>query len=46
MFKQRELACANLLVDPGDQAPCVSAVRVVIIAQLRVQQVLFCIDAR
>jgi hypothetical protein len=45
-FKQRELVRANLLVDPGNQAPCVRAVCVVIISKLRIQQVFFCIDAR
>jgi hypothetical protein len=45
-FKQRELVRANLLVDPGNQAPCMRAVRVVIVSKLRVQQVLFCADAR
>ena len=43
-FKQRELVRANLLVDPGNQAPCVRAICVVIISKLRIQQVLFCID--
>ena len=44
-FKQRELVGANLLVDPGNQAPCVSAVCVVIISKLRIHQVFFGIEA-
>ena len=44
-FKQREFVRANLLVDPWDQAPRVRAVRVVSISKLRIQQLLFCVDA-
>ena len=45
-FKRRELVGANLLVDPGNYAPCVRAVCVVIISKLRIQQVFFYIDVR
>src|SRR4029077_19363388 len=45
-LKRRDLVRANLLVDPGNETPCMRAVCVVIISKLRIQQVLFCIDAR
>jgi hypothetical protein len=39
-------ALANLLVYPGNQAPCVGAIGAVLIAKLSTKQVFFCIDAR
>jgi hypothetical protein len=43
-LKKRGFAGANLLVEPGNQTPCLEAVNVVRIAKLGVQQVLSCID--
>src|SRR4029453_1282692 len=45
-IKKHDFACANLLVEPGNQAPCMGAVGVVLISKLGTQQVLFCNDAR
>jgi len=43
-IKKRHSACADLLVEPGNQTPCMGAVGVVLIAKLRTQQVLLCIN--
>jgi hypothetical protein len=43
-IKKPYFACADLLVEPGNQAPCMGA-GVVLIAKLRTQQVLLCINA-
>jgi hypothetical protein len=45
-IKKRDFACADLLVEPENQAPCMGAVGVVLISKLGTQQVLFCNDAR
>jgi hypothetical protein len=45
-IKKRDFACADLIVEPGNQAPCMGAVGVVLISKLGTQQVLFCNDAR
>jgi hypothetical protein len=41
---KRDLAQENLLLDPGNQAPCVGAVGAVLMFKLRAQQILFSAD--
>ena len=43
--QKRYFAGADLVVESGNQAPCMGAVGVVFIAKLRTQQVLLCINA-